>query len=102
VEDARHVRGRLLAQRRCRLRIDLPARGLSHVLHGADRPTLSRLGADLQAGLAEPAELELARTYGIVGGTVRDPRTDAVVPSVKEALRGHLEPLLRAWERRLG
>lgn len=102
VEDARHVRGRLLAQRRCRLRIDLPARGLSHVLYGADRPTLSRLSVDLQAGLAEPAELELARTYGIVGGTVRDPRTDAVVPAVKEALRGHLEPLLRAWERRQG
>jgi hypothetical protein len=101
VQSARHTRGKLVARRLARLRLDLPRRGLQVVLLGPDPETLGLLGADLAAAWAAPAgEPEVARTYGIVGGTARDPRTGASVSNVKDALRGNLEPFLEAWEAR--
>ena len=59
------------------------------------------LGRDLGGLLAGPeGPAEIAREYGIVGGTVRDPRTSASVASGKDVARGDLENFLRAWEAR--
>jgi MoxR-like ATPase len=97
VESARKTRGRLVELRRHRLRLDLPTRGVALVFLGDGEDTMRALGADLAAALSSSAETVVARTYGVVGGTVRDPRTDASLATVKEAMKGQLEPLLRAW-----
>lgn len=100
VEDARHVRGLLIEQRRFRLRVEVPQRGVLWNLLGDRREALQDLGADLSAALAAPApDLEVAREYGL-DGVVRDPRTGAVHLSVKEVFRGDLDVFLRAWENR--
>jgi ATP-dependent Clp protease ATP-binding subunit ClpC len=99
VADARHARGVYVERITARLQIDVPARGLSLKLKGHDRPTLTLLGHDLHAFLSAPAaQVETARTYGITGGTARDPRTGASHAHLKEVLRGHLDVFLRAWE----
>ncbi|MCB9548504.1 MAG: AAA family ATPase [Myxococcales bacterium] len=99
VADARHARGVYVERITARLNVDVPSRGLELKLKGSDRNTLALLGHDLLAYLSAPAPpVETARTYGITGGTVRDPRTGATSPSIKDVLRGNLEPFLRAWE----
>ena len=48
----------------------------------------------------ELAEEDVARVYAQGGTGARDPRTGAVVPRFKDAMRGGLDPLLQAWRRR--
>ena len=54
----------------------------------------------VMAALAEAEELEVARTYGVQGGAVHDPRTGASRAKAKDVFRGNLEPFLRAREER--
>lgn len=99
LSEAKRGRGIVVARRVARLDLTSPQRGLSISFHGASRDTLELLGRDIGGLLAAPEGTpEVAREYGLVGGSVRDPRTSASVASLKEALRGELDPLLRAWE----
>jgi hypothetical protein len=99
VEDSRRTRGVAIATRSARARLELPGRGLRLKLYGTSRETLSLLMRDLAAAMAAPTNgIEVARTYGLRGGTVYDPRTSASTPNLKEVLRGNLEVFLRAWE----
>jgi len=101
VSDARRGRGVAVARRTSRLDLAAPQRGLTITLHGNSRDTLELLGRDVGGLLASPdGPCEVAREYGISGGAVRDPRTSASMASIKDVLRGELEPLLRAWEAR--
>ncbi|HHO54607.1 MAG TPA: PCRF domain-containing protein [Deltaproteobacteria bacterium] len=99
VEDARRTRGVAILRRAARVRLDLPIRGLNLKLYGTGRDSLELLARDLGAALASPRpSLEIARTYGIRGGAVQDPRTSASTSNLKDVLRGNLEPFLQAWE----
>lgn len=100
VEDARRTRGVAITQRAARARLDLPARGLRLKLYGTSRATLALLIRDLSAAMAATGDgpSEVARTYGMRGGTVYDPRTSVSTPNLKDVLRGNLEPFQRAWE----
>ncbi len=102
VTDARRTQGLLVPRRAARLAFEAPHRGLDWTLLGADADTLRLLGRDLAAWFrgSASASAEVARTYGLSGGAVRDPRTGASAANVKEVLRGNLEVFLRAWERR--
>ncbi|MEQ1505743.1 MAG: AAA family ATPase [Myxococcota bacterium] len=100
VEDARRTRGVAITQRAARVRLELPGRGLRLKLYGTSKDTLGLLVRDLGAAFAAPRSgaVEIARTYGLRGGTVYDPRTSASTANLKDVLRGNLEPFLRAWE----
>jgi len=99
VEDARRTRGVAVARRTVRMKMVILGRGLTLVLHGNNRQTLEALAVDLSGTLAAPSSGNLvARTYGIKGGLVRDPRTSASSGQLKEVSRGNLEVFLRAWE----
>ena len=99
IEDARRTRGVAIARRVARVKLELPARGLKLKLYGTTREVLELLVRDLGAAMATTASApEVARTYGLRGGTVHDPRTSTSTPGMKEVLRGNLEPFLRAWE----
>jgi hypothetical protein len=101
VEDARRTRGVAIGTRAARVRLDLPGRGLKVRLYGTSRETLGMLARDLAAAMAAPSNAtEVARTYGLRGGTVYDPRTSASTPNLKDVMRGNLEVFLRAWEAR--
>jgi hypothetical protein len=79
----------------------LMARGLTMLLHGNSRATLEALAVDLSGTLAAPpTRPTIARSYGIKGGLVRDPRTSATSGQLKDVSRGNLETFLRAWEAR--
>ena len=99
VTDARRSTGEHVERVGARLRLKVPARGIEMTMRGVDRPTLTLLGDDLLGYMGAPAPVgETARTYGVVGGTARDPRTRASSPVIKDVLRGNLESFLRAWE----
>lgn len=99
VEDARRTRGVAILRRAARVRLELPIRGLDLKLYGTGRDSLELLARDLGAALASPRPSpQIARTYGIRGGAVQDPRTSASTPNLKDVLRGNLEPFLQAWE----
>lgn len=101
VTDARHARGTYVERITARVQVDVPARGLSLKLKGQSRSTLTLLGRDLHGYLSAPAPTgETARTYGVTGGSARDPRTGASHPNLKEVLRGHLDVFLSTWEHR--
>lgn len=101
ISDAKRNRGLVVPRRSARLELDLPARGLHIVLQGTHREALQALGRDLSAAMATPGSSpKLARTYGLVGGTVRDPRTGASSAGIKDIMRGNLEVFLRAWDAR--
>ena len=101
VEDARRTRGVAVARRTVRLKMVLMARGLTMLLHGNSRATLEALAVDLSGTLAAPpTRPTIARSYGIKGGLVRDPRTSATSGQLKDVSRGNLETFLRAWEAR--
>ena len=99
VEDARRSRGVAVARRTVRMKMVILGRGLTLMLHGSSRSTLEALAVDLSGSLAAPASNTMvARTYGLKGGLVRDPRTSASSGQLKEVSRGNLEIFLRAWE----
>lgn len=99
VEDARRTPGVAVSQRVARALLELPGRGLRLKLLGTNKETLALLVRDLSGALATPTgPVEVARTYGIRGGTVYDPRTSASTSNLKDVLRGNLEAFLRAWE----
>ncbi|MGK0358253.1 MAG: ATP-dependent Clp protease ATP-binding subunit ClpC [Bradymonadia bacterium] len=99
VTDARRSTGEYVERIGARLRLKVPARGIEVTLRGVDRPTLTLLGDDLLGYMGAPAPVrETARTYGVIGGTARDPRTRASSSAIKDVLRGNLETFLRAWE----
>ncbi|MCB9536582.1 MAG: AAA family ATPase [Myxococcales bacterium] len=101
VEDARRAQGLLVPRRAARLLFECEPRGISWILLGADPRTLTLLGRDLHAWYrGQDRTPEVARTYGITGGAVRDPRTGASSANLKDVLRGNLESFLRAWEQR--
>jgi ATP-dependent Clp protease ATP-binding subunit ClpC len=80
--------------------VEDPATGLNVDLGGPDREVLDALLEDLvraAADLGEPAEP--ARLYAQGGTGARDPRTGALVPRYKDAMRGGLDALLEAWRR---
>jgi ATP-dependent Clp protease ATP-binding subunit ClpC len=100
----RRRRGPLDLDIATRLQIELPGRGLTLDLLGADLRTLDRLGSHLERArpglLTEP--VDVARVYGEGGGGAHDPRTGARVRQLKDALKGKLDPLLEAWRDRAG
>jgi ATP-dependent Clp protease ATP-binding subunit ClpC len=99
VEDARRGQGVAIPQRAARALLELPGRGLRLKFHGTNKETLALLLRDLAGALATPSgPVEIARTYGLRGGTVHDPRTSASTNNLKDVLRGNLEVFLRAWE----
>lgn len=99
VQDARHGRGRHLARRRARLELQLPKTGVTVRLVGSDGEALRLLAHALSAPVAAS---QLARTYGLKGGAVQDPRTRASHPNIKDVLRGDLEPFATGWRTRSG
>jgi len=101
VEDARRTRGVAVARRTVRMKMVILARGLTVVLHGNNRSLLEALAVDLSGTVAAPSTAPMvARSYGLKGGLVRDPRTSASTGQLKEVGRGNLETFLRAWEAR--
>jgi hypothetical protein len=84
------------------LRAEVPGHPLKIELYGADRDTLSQLAADLERAPLEvlTAPVGVARIYGEGGSGAHDPRTDARVKLLKDALKGKLDPLLEAWRER--
>ncbi len=99
VEDAKRSTGAAIARRVARVRMELPQRGLSLQLYGTSRESLQLLVRDLEGALSLPrTTTEIARTYGIRGGAVQDPRTHASTTNLKDVLRGNLESFLQAWE----
>lgn len=99
VTDARRSTGEHVERVSARLRLKVPARGIEMTMRGVDRPTMVLLGDDLLSYMGARAPMrETARTYGVIGGTARDPRTRASNPVMKDVLRGNLETFLRAWE----
>lgn len=99
VEDARRGKGVLIDKRAARVDLELPQRGLTVRLYGSGKESLRLLAHDLEAALSLPRpSVEIARTYGIRGGTVQDPRTSASTTNLKDVLRGNLESFLQAWE----
>jgi MoxR-like ATPase len=81
-------------------RVERPDTGLAVELGGASREALDRLLADVDRAAAElVAPLETARMYGQGGTGARDPRSGAVVPRFKDAMRGSLDALLEGWRR---
>jgi ATP-dependent Clp protease ATP-binding subunit ClpA len=99
VTDAKRSFGEHVERVSARLRLNVAARGIELTMRGLDRPTLALLGDDLMGFLSAPGPArETARTYGVVGGTARDPRTRASNPIIKDVLRGNLDVFLRAWE----
>jgi hypothetical protein len=81
-------------------RVDRTETGLSLELAGASRPMLEALLPDVDAaseGLVQP--LEVARLYGQGGTGARDPRSGAVIPRYRDAMRGGLDGLLEEWRR---
>jgi len=101
VEDARRVQGRFVERRAARVHLEPTGTGRRHTFVGPDRATLLLMATDLAGVVSAPgAEMDVARTYGVTGGVVFDPRTDVTVPSLRDVLKGNLEPFLRAWEDR--
>ena len=99
VEDAKRAKGVVIDKRAARVDLDLPQRGLTVKLYGTAKESLRLLARDLEAALSLPRpNVEIARTYGIRGGTVQDPRTSASTTNLKDVLRGNLESFLQAWE----
>ncbi len=100
ISDARQKAGTVLARRSARLSLQVPERGLAWTFNGTDRSTLTLLGQDLHPYLSAGGGTDaVARTYGLKGGAVHDPRTHASHPQIKDVLRGELDPFWRAWER---
>lgn len=101
ISRARRTRGVHVERRAARVRVEIPERGLDLTFVGAGEETLRLLGRDLLEFFRTPQPApETARTYGLAGGGVRDPRTSATHRNIKDVLRGHLDPFLRAWEAR--
>ena len=81
-------------------RVEREDTGMSIELGGPTREVVEALLADLEthaAGLVAP--LAIARIYAQDGSGARDPRSGALVPRYKEAMRGKLDTLLEAWRR---
>lgn len=101
VDEGPRTVGVAMPRRGARLRLEVPGTGEEVVLHGVSADTLQQLARDLGAALASPPRApQLARTYGLVGDAIRDPRTGAVSAGVQEVMGGDLEVFLRAWEAR--
>lgn len=99
VEDARRAAGVAIPRRAARCKLELPATGARMLLHGTTRETLGWLARDLAEAWAVPrGEHEVARTYGLRGGGVVDPRTSVGTPNLKDVARGNLDVFWRAWE----
>lgn len=99
VDDAKRGKGVAIDKRAARVDLELPQRGLTVKLYGTGKESLRLLARDLEAALSLPRpSAEIARTYGIRGGTVQDPRTSASTTNLKDVLRGNLEAFLQAWE----
>jgi hypothetical protein len=80
--------------------VEDPATGIDIELGGPLREVLDDLLDDLHRAAAELAgPLETARLYAQGGTGARDPRTGAVVPRYRDAMRGSLDALLEAWRR---
>ncbi|MEE9393853.1 MAG: AAA family ATPase [Planctomycetota bacterium] len=85
----------------CRGSLALKNKGQTLEFLGFDAPTLKQLLADLEISLAEDAgSSDVARAYGEPGRGAHDPRTDASLPRLKDAMKGRLEPLLKAWRQK--
>jgi ATP-dependent Clp protease ATP-binding subunit ClpC len=81
-------------------RVERDDTGMSLELGGPTREVIEALLADLDVRAAElVAPLEIARIYAQGGSGARDPRSGALVPRYKDAMRGKLDPLLEAWRR---
>jgi ATP-dependent Clp protease ATP-binding subunit ClpC len=83
-------------------RVAFDERGMAVELLGGRAETLSHLLSDLRRAWAEvaPEPPEVSRIYGQTGGLVRDPRTGASMPRLRDVLRGRLDKFLEAWRHR--
>jgi len=81
--------------------VELEQRGVTVELTAARAQTLSHLLHDLsQAWQLAPTEAPaVARTYNEDGSGARDPRTGAILPKLRDAMRGALDRFLEAWRR---
>ncbi|MBK8913109.1 MAG: AAA family ATPase [Phycisphaerales bacterium] len=101
VGELRPRAGRFDLSIKYRGRLSLPERGLTLDLLAPRRETLAHLLADLAAAPTEVgASGETARLYDERDGVVRDPRTKAADPRLKEVLRGRLERFAERWAAR--
>lgn len=76
--------------------LEVPGLGIASTLWGREPGTLGRLVADLARSLPTwSPDPSLVRVHG-EGGSVRDPRTDVVVP-VRAVGKGRLEPFCEAY-----
>ena len=81
-------------------RVERLGAGLSVELGGPARSVLEALLADLDRASEDlVASVQPARIYAQGGTGARDPRSGAVVPRFKDAMRGGLDPLLEGWRR---
>jgi MoxR-like ATPase len=81
-------------------RVERLAAGLNLELGGPARGCLESLLADLDRASEDlVASVHVARIYAQGGSGARDPRSGAVVPRFKDAMRGSLDPLLEGWRR---
>ena len=81
-------------------RVERDETGLSVELGGPSRPTMEALFDGLERAAADLVQpLEPARIYAQGGTGARDPRSGAVVPRYRDAMRGGLDPLLEGWRR---
>jgi hypothetical protein len=82
-------------------RVERPASGISLELGGPTRAVIETLLVDLERAEASlVAPVETARVYAQGGTGARDPRSGAVVPRFKDAMRGRLDALLEGWRQR--
>ena len=84
----------------CRGRLLLPERGLSAEFFAGNPASLSHLLCDLDRAWrdAKAESSRVARVYAEAGG-VRDQRTGAFVPRLKDVLRGNLDRFLEEYRR---
>ena len=102
LQTARRIRPLFNLEPDCRGRIELEQRGVTVELLGAHHPTLSHLLDDLERHWRSESigQLPVARIYGEAGTGARDPRTEVMLPRLRDVQRGKLDKFLDAWQAR--
>lgn len=104
VEARKARKGLLGVEVRAFGRIDVPETGLTAEFHGSHAETLEWFLSAFRKSrsVVSPESPRVVRLYGHSGTGGRDPRTEAVVPRLKDVLRGELDPFLEGWRRLSG
>ncbi len=102
IEPRKARKGLLGIEVRAWGRLEIEETGLVAEFLGSDAGTLTRFLADLNSSwkTRQAESPVVARLYGFEGTGGRDPRTNVVVPRLKDVLRGELDPFLAGWRLR--